>query len=242
MGALPSFFYLIIALAALAAAGGLLVWVIRYIGGGDKASSKKNPPPPPQTDVESTPAGEQDPPHVSFIDELLRVSRTGNGGLAVYVQGQRYHHLQEIKDPQVGCETIEALKSVLAFAEGWLPSLQQPPSQPAVKPAVDEQTLLEQLRQGDLVSPRGSLSQSSPSRSSRPGPLIPVEIINDLVQKRLQERPDLSRWPICLTTSVGGSLRIYVGLQTFEAVDDIPQPEVRALIHDAIHEWENSIV
>jgi hypothetical protein len=233
MGALPSFFYLIIALAALAVAGGLLVWVIRYVGNRDDGRSGEQSQPPAV--VEPAPTGERKPSHVTRIDELLRVSRTGNGGLAVYVQGQRYHHLQEIKDPQVGCETIEALKAVLTFAEGWLPSLQQNSPQCTIrKPAVNEQVFLEQLDRGGLLSPR------SPARPPLPGPLIPVEVINDLVQKRLQERPDLSRWPICLTTGVGGSLRIYVGLQTFEAVDDIPQLEVRALIHDAIREWEGS--
>jgi hypothetical protein len=219
MGALPSFVYILLALGSLAIAGVLLVWVVDYIRG---TSSRRREEPP--VSMEPAPAGEQ---------ELLRVSRTSKDGLAVYAQGQRYRHLREIADPQVGRETVEALQAVLAFAESWLPAPSRPPVQPAPRePTVDEATFLERLRRGDVFSPR------SPAGPSLLEPVIPVEHINDLVQERLREQPDLARRRICLTTEVDGSLRIYVGQQTFEAVDDIPEPAVRALIRDAIREWE----
>jgi hypothetical protein len=219
MGALPPFVYIVLALGSFAIAGALLVWVVDYIRGGGSRRRKE-----PPAGVEPAPAGEQ---------ELLRVSRTRKDGLAVYAQGQRYRHLHEIADPQVGRETVEALKAVLAFAEGWLPTPSRPPVQPAPRePTVDEATFLERLRRGDVSSPRG------PSGPSLLEPVIPVEHINDLVQERLREQPGLAGRRICLTTEVDGSLRIYVGQQTFEAVDDIPEPAVRALIRDAIREWE----
>ena len=224
MGALPALFYLVLALAALAMAGGLLVWVIRYAGSKDSSSSGERLN--PTTVGTSAPEGEQ---------ELLRVSRTQKGKLVVVVQGRRYRHLREIADPQVGRETIEALKAVLAFAEGWLPTSPQAPSQPASsKSTVDEEAFLEQLSRSDLFS-----AGVSPA-SSQVEPLIPVEAINDLVQERLRKRPDLAGWHVFLTAEVGGDLRIYVGPQSFESVDDIPEPEVRALIRDAIREWEDS--
>jgi hypothetical protein len=224
MGALPALFYLILALAALAMAGGLLVWVIRYAGSKDGSSSGERLN--PTTAGTSAPEGEQ---------ELLRVSRTQKGKLVVVVQGRRYRHLREIADPQVGRETIEALKAVLAFAEGWLPTSPQAPSQPASgKSTVDEEAFLEQLSRSDLFS-----AGVTPA-SSRVGPLMPVEAINDLVQERLRKRPDLAGWHIFLTTERDGTLRFYVGPQSFESVDDIPEPEVQALIRDAIREWESS--
>jgi hypothetical protein len=219
MGALPPFVYILLALGSLAIAGALLVWVVDYIR---STGSRQREEPP--ASVEPTPAGEQ---------ELLRVLRTSKDGLAVYAQGQRYRHLREIADPQVGRETVEALQAVLAFAEGWLPAPSRPPVQPAPRePTVDEATFLERLRRGDVFSPR------SPAGPSLLEPVIPVEYINDLVQERLREQPDLARRRICLTTEVDGSLRIYVGQQTFQTVEDIPEPAVRALIRDAIREWE----
>jgi len=222
MGMLPAFFYLILALVALAVAGVLLVWIIRYAGSKDKNPGES---PNPGIDVTSAPAGEQ---------ELLRVSRTQKGELAIYVQGQRCRHLREVTDPQVGRETIEALKAMLAFAEGWLPS--SPPTPvppPARKSSVDEKAFLERLQRANLFSAAG------PSKSSRTDPLIPAEAINELVQERLQERPDLAARSIRLSTESDGTLRIDVGLQSFESVGDIPEPAVRSLIQDAIHEWES---
>jgi len=222
MGVLPALFYLFLALAALAMAGGLLVWVIRYAGRKDNRNPGGNPGAPAKATPQ--PTGEQ---------ELLRVSRTQKGNLAISVQGRRYRHLREITDPQLGRETVEAIKAVMAFAEGWLPGSRQPSPQTTPQPrALDEEAFLERLRQADLFS------TGRPAKTAVVEPLIPVEAINDLVQKRLEERQDLAERHVCLTTEADGSLRIYVGPQTFESVDEIPEPEVRTLIQGAIREWE----
>ena len=34
-----------------------------------------------------------------------------------------------------------------------------------------------------------------------------------------------------------GGLRIHVGLYTYKSVDDVPDPQSRALIRDVIREW-----
>lgn len=229
MGAIPPFIYLILALAAFAIAGGSLVWVIGYVRGKGKESPKGDE----RSSTSGVPTGSEIPAPAGE-QELLRVSRTKRDGLTIFVQGRRYRHLREIKDPRMGRETIEALRTVLAFAEGWLPTPQQAPPHPAPREStVDEEAFLEQLRQSNLFS------TGSPAGYSQPEPLIPVEEINDLAQKRLRERPDLARQHIRLTTGVGGHLCIYVGQQTFDAVGDIPDPQIRALIQDAIREWES---
>ena len=224
MGVLPALFYLFLALAALAMAGGLLVWVIRYVGSRDGGKPEGNPD--SMTTADPPQAGEQ---------ELIRVSRTEKGKLVIFVQGQRRRHLREITDPQVGRETIEAIKAVMAFAEGWLPASRHvSPQPPPGASDADEEAFLERLRQTDLFSAR---RVPKPTVSE---PLIPVEAINDLVQQRLQERPELTDRHVNMTTEADGSLRIYVGPRSFESVDEIPETAVRTLIQDAIHEWERS--
>lgn len=223
MGMLPAFFYLILALVALGVAGILLVWIIRYAGSRDGNPRES---PKPGIDVTSAPAAEQ---------EFLRVSRTQKGELAIYVQGQRRRHLREITDPLVGRQTIEAIKAVLAFAEGWLPTSPHTTTEPpSKKSTVNEEAFLERLRRASLFSTQGS------SRSPAVQPLVPAEAINNMVQERLEKRPDLAARQIRLTTEADGHLCIHVGLQSFEVVDDIPEPEIRSLIKDAIHEWESS--
>jgi hypothetical protein len=144
----------------------------------------------------------------------------------------------------VGRETTEALKAVLEFAEGWLPSVQQQPTQPTpTRSAADQETFIQQLRQPLPPSPKKrpglfGRSQTKVSRSI-PEPLTFIEKIDDLVQQRLRERPDLANRRISLTTNKDGSICIRVDLQTFGAIDDIPDSEARALIQDAILEWES---
>jgi len=235
MGAIPSFIYLLLALAAFAIAGGLIIWVSSYVKAKDERNPQKADKNPADADPSPTPAkpGDSGISEPTGEQELLCVSRTSKGGLAVSVQGQRYGHLREIKDPQVGRETVEALKAVLAFAEGWLPTARETTPRPAPRnSAVDEEAFLEQLRRSNLFS------AGTPAPAAQPEPLIPVEQIDELVQKRLQEHPDLAEQGIHLTTEADGSVYIYVGQQTFDAVADIPDPKVRALIQNAIREWE----
>jgi hypothetical protein len=68
--------------------------------------------------------------------------------------------------------------------------------------------------------------------------LTPADAINELVQQRLQERPDMARQIISITTGADGGLRIRVGLKTFTDAGAIPDPEARALVQDAIREWK----
>lgn len=237
MDTLPPEFLILVVAVASAIAGGLLTWVTGYVTGGGKGKRQRRQPPVAATQAD------QESPAPPDERELLCVSRTKKGRLAVFVQGQRYRHLQEITDPQVGDETIEALKAVLSFAEGWLPSVPQTPPPPApTVPAVDEEVFLEQLRQSHPSPPRRPpdlLNQLPiPTPHTLLEPLTFVDEIDDLVQQRLRKRPDLAEQRIRLTTDKDGSLRIHVDQQTFEAVDDVPDPQVRALIHDAIREWE----
>ena len=106
---------------------------------------------------------------------------------------------------------------MLTFAEGWLPPTQRRSKLTATTPTVDQVTFIAQLRLE---------------------PLPFVDEIDDLVQQRLQKRPDMAERRVRLTTGEGGALCIHVDQQTFDAVDDIPDLQVRVLIQDAIREWE----
>jgi len=246
MEMLPPFMYLILTLGAFAIAGGLLIWVV----GALKGKGKENPSRHAQSSA--TQAAAEHRQAVSADEqELLRVSRLKRGELAIFVQGQRYYHLRGVKDPQVGREAVEAIQAVLSFAEGWLPALrkaasQPPSSSPSKKSVVDEGAFLEQLSQSDLFpqeeKPPGMLKKLVQRASpSAPAPLpTPAEAIDKLVQERLQNRPELAGQHIRLATEASGDLRIYVGHQTFQAVSDISDAQVRTLIQDAIREWEGS--
>lgn len=263
MDTIPSSILLITVLVLIAMTGGLGFWLYRYVTGESQKSEKQKRPSLPRrmSMIEIQEAGEMDE------QELLSVYRMAGGELAIFAQGQRYQNLREIRDPRVGKETVAALKHILAFAKEWLPALRQEPSAPPpaapitphpavpitpappVKPSVDEEAFLAQMRQTDLFpqspSSRGLVIRPPKRKTSfqSSAPLVtPADQINNLVQQRMQERPDLSQTygSVGITTAADGGLSFCVGLHSYAQVDSIPDPKVRDIIQDAIHEWKES--
>jgi hypothetical protein len=229
MESLPAEFFFVATLIIIALAGGLTVWLIRYASGG-KSKRRRDPTaaevsaPLPVAAPALSSEGEQ---------ELLRVSRTGEGELVVSVQGRPYRHLRQIADQQVEREAMEALKAVMAFFEGM------PPSTPQAAPQAQQPSPKPPSRVTDRL-PEPTTASALHKPGSMLDPLFLVEGIDDLLQQRVQERSDMAGRFIRLAAGPKGGLRIYVDQQVFESIDDITDPEVQALIRQVIREWEGS--
>jgi hypothetical protein len=217
MASLPlGVFALAIALLS-ALAGALLTWIVISLTDGGLPGAKQ-----PSFQEESVSA-----------DDLLRVKRTKSGPV-IFVQGKRRSHLRDIEDRETGEETILALKAVLAFAEGWLPALQDGRSSPVSaqrRPAAGAASVTPS--KSTIVTAERTRDTSSSQ------PLELVEEIDALIQSRLQDRPELARKSIRLTHDVQGRPLIYVGREQYRSADEIVDDEVRAFIQETIHIWEN---
>lgn len=66
-----------------------------------------------------------------------------------------------------------------------------------------------------------------------------IEEIDNILQEKLESSP-LNERGIQLLENQQKEIRIWVGLQSYDAVDDVPDPEIRALILESVEEWENS--
>ena len=64
-----------------------------------------------------------------------------------------------------------------------------------------------------------------------------VQQIDMILQERLSNSP-LAKQGIRLQESIQGGAEVYVGLNKFLAVDDVPDEEIKAAIRAAIAEWE----
>ena len=71
-----------------------------------------------------------------------------------------------------------------------------------------------------------------------PAPTSIVGQINAILQKSIANTPLESRG-ISLMESATGGVRVFVGVQRFEGVDEVPDEEVKSAIRAAISEWEN---
>lgn len=220
MEGLPPGVLILIVAALSAAVGALLTWLITYIG-------RERGPAPRHHPEDEEPA----------TDDLLRVVRT-KGGPSVVVQGKRLRHLREIKDRDVGQETVLAVEAVLKFAEGWLPALQRekrPFTSAKTQSAAGVTASPPPIHQGSPLAGQRAVAGGTASAE----PLRLVEEINGLIQERLQERPDLARRGIRLTRDMDGRPLIYVDKHAYHSADEIPDPEVSVFIRETIQIWEN---
>lgn len=65
-----------------------------------------------------------------------------------------------------------------------------------------------------------------------------VEQINDILQRKLAETSGTSRG-VRLLEGAGGSLRVFVGLQSY-SFEDVPDVDVKRMIREAVAEWESN--
>jgi hypothetical protein len=71
----------------------------------------------------------------------------------------------------------------------------------------------------------------------------PAELINvadeieALLQQRLASNPSLAHRSIHVQPSITGGVRIVVDGTSYEAVDEVSDPEARAFIQETIQEW-----
>jgi hypothetical protein len=256
---LPPGIFALGSILSLVLACGLVVWLVRAIGRGNKKKSEQPLSPastpveqaqaPPVQEVQPAAASETEQPSPAEPpgeQELLRVSRTAEGDLVVLAQRQPVRRLRDINDPRLGEDTIEAVRAVLTFAEGWVSFIEKWSAEAAsaAQPSLGQQPRPEPLPRA--APPHAGRPAHFPSTTTipRPGrmlePLPLIDEVNDLVQRRLKESPDLAGHLITLTTAIDGSLRIYVDQRAFQAVDDITDLRVQALIQGAIREWEDS--
>jgi hypothetical protein len=76
-------------------------------------------------------------------------------------------------------------------------------------------------------------SQAQPKQE----PLTIVEQINDVLEKMLANTPDQKRG-IHLMDNGNDGVLVWVGIEKFNGVDEVPYPEVQQLIRAAVAQWE----
>jgi uncharacterized protein YneF (UPF0154 family) len=67
-----------------------------------------------------------------------------------------------------------------------------------------------------------------------------IDEVNDILQKKLTGSP-LAGKGIHLMENHNKEIRFWVGLNSYDDVDEIPDPEVRQIIDAAVKEWEKNI-
>jgi hypothetical protein len=148
---------------------------------------------------------------------------------------------------------IDLLTIIRPYLEGAQPQV------PVQKPAVTPQTPPAAVSTSQAVPPQRPISRPAPPQEVKPvaptlgsilspakkppveekpfASLSIVEQIDSILQARLASSP-LAGKGIRMHESLQGGVEVYVGLQKFESVDDVPDESIKSMIRAAIAEWE----
>lgn len=199
--------------------------------------------------------------------ELLRLLRDPQSGqLLIQVGNKRYKKLTDVADKQIGQYILELTAHVLAFSngmimtEGNVKSVAQPkvgpvpappvtpppePELPAPKPSPEvEAAFLASLRAKSTPEPeplpaRGLFGRPKPAPIPATLPVLNLaREINDILQVKLALSPLSQRMKVEVLSAPDGGIRINVNGQFYAGPDEVPDPEVKALIKESIKQWE----
>lgn len=114
---------------------------------------------------------------------------------------------------------IALLASMRPWLEGGAPATVQPPP----------------------VTPAAASSTPPTAKEAPPAPPSAsiVAQINDILQSKLIGTP-LEKRGVRLQESSNGGVMVFVGLKIYDGIDAVPDPEVQAIIRQAVAEWEKA--
>lgn len=234
-------------------------------GGLLKSAAKKGDSLPSQETTFPAMSRPDSTPPLSTRQELLRVlvDRT-SGDIVVEVDGQQYEHISQVKERAMGQRILEVVSLLLKFTGGMIATtggfktLPVPPARLTGLPPQPQVTATP-TPGPDMPAPEVNLSerlgqsnqpQEAPTEGRRgllgrltqpetipetPGFNLADEI-DTILQQKLVATGERTR--VKIDTGLDGRLRIQVQGKFFHAVDEVEPPHIKALIQDAVKEWE----
>jgi hypothetical protein len=203
--------FLLFFVACLGAAAGALI---------QRAQNRRSNPPPSQG---SAPATSAENKFASEGDtEILHAWRTLSGKLWLEMDGARLNGKEGLQPDQ-----RRRLVSMLVDVRSWLENAPAPAPVAEVQPSPVVPAVLP-VKKG-----------KKDAEQAKEVPVLKsiVEQIDDVLQATLLSSPFKDR-DIHLTEGPGGIVLVKDGMRKFEGIEAVPEPEIKALIRQAVTEWE----
>ncbi len=184
------------------------------------------PPPPPDSEKDTlAEAGDV---------EVLSAWRTGSNQVWLGMDGKRMNDKMAL-----GPEQYQRLLALVLDLRPWLETAARPvvpkpePTQPPVHPAAP-------VPAASLLPVKQEKKNGAPI-DEKAEPALVLDSIIQQIDKVLQEKlatSALKERGIQLVEGPGGIVIVKDGINKYEGLDAIPDPEVKALIRQAVADWE----
>ena len=174
------------------------------------------------------------PPPVKVDDPGLLRIKNESGAITLDLDGQPVEPTSLTPDQRK--RLIEMLNIIRPWLEGKPASVPAPASPPPPKPT--PVTPPKPAAQPTPSTPVSSSSKKDKDDEPETAPTSIVGQINHVLQKNIVNTP-LASHGVSLMESLSGGVNVYVGVQRYELIDDVPDEEIRAAIRAAISEWED---
>jgi len=166
-------------------------------------------------------------------DSILLNRDMITGEWVVEVQGQRYRRLGDIHDDNAAAKILSAIEGLKTFT-GVTLTAPPAPSAPA-EPVSTSSAPLAATPLATGQPPRGFRQATYPAPA---GSIIAQ--IETILQRELEQHPDLSDRSIHMGARPDGSLLIEVDRNLYRSPDEIADSRVREVVMLAVRTWEKS--
>jgi hypothetical protein len=194
-------------------------------------SEKKETEPTPEQLPPATPPAPSD--EISVLD----VSMDSTGKMRMKLEGERIEASTINSDQRK--RIIAVLTQIRPFLEASTHS--SPPSSPAPPRPAPPPREASSAVPSPAVAPSPSSNPAASSGKAKDEPAAPqsiVEQIDSILQTQIASTPLMERG-IRLQESPEGGVLVWVGMEKFEGVNEVPDEQIQAAIRSAISVWEN---
>ena len=178
--------------------------------------------PEPPADIPASPLPVEDKPASTGDVEILRAGRARSGAIWLEMDGTRLNSLENLQTDQ-----RKRLVNLLLELRPWLENIPAPAAPTPNPPRPDPSP----------VPP--AAKTKTEKEAARPVLAIKsiLEQIDEVLQEKLPSSPYNKR-DIRLEEGPGGVVMVRDGLNKYEGIEAVPDPEIQTLIRQAIAEWE----
>jgi len=223
-------FYVIVG----ALAGMIIGWIMGFFDSNNRASKKIH-----SAELKSEAAIKEAQEKTALAEKQINASGAQDDPGLLRLKKENGRYKLEIDGVLAGDKIpqdkkkrlIELVSAFRPYLEGeQTPSVLSQPAAPLHTPPAPApvQQTASQLIRPDTKKPEPEKNIST---------LSIVGQIDSVLQKRLMTSP-LAKTGIRLQESLQGGVEVYVGVEKYQAIDDVPDEAIKTAIRDAIAEWE----